>query len=126
MAEFKDSPTSLVADVDCTADGQPLCEKYGVQGYPTIKYGEPEDMKDYQGGRSFADLKKFAEENLGPTCGPGENLRLCDAATRTKIEGYLAMSEAKLEEKVQKIVNNYEVEISVMKKVVGYLKAKER
>eukprot|EP00932_Pfiesteria_piscicida_P002812 SRR837773.12734.p3 GENE.SRR837773.12734~~SRR837773.12734.p3 ORF type:complete len:127 (+),score=80.09 SRR837773.12734:199-579(+) len=126
MAEFKDSPTSLVADVDCTTEGQPLCEKYGVQGYPTIKYGDPEDMKDYQGGRSFADLKKFAEENLGPTCGPGENIGLCDAATRKKIEGYLAMSESQLDEKVQKIVKTYEVEIPVMKKVVGYLKSKDR
>ena len=66
MDEFKGSPNALVADVDCTADGQSLCEKFEVRGYPTIKYGDPGDMKDYNGGRTFDDLKKFASENLGP------------------------------------------------------------
>merc|ERR1712203_642348 len=75
-----------VADVDCTAGGKDLCEKNDVRGYPSIKYGDPGDLKDYQGGRSFDDLKKFAEENLGPTCGPGENIDLCDAETKAAIE----------------------------------------
>lgn len=50
MAAFKGNPTSLVADVDCTAAGQPLCNKHGVKGYPTIKYGDPAKLTDYQGG----------------------------------------------------------------------------
>jgi len=125
MEEFKDRPSSLVADVDCTADGKPLCEKYGVRGYPTIKYGEPGDMKDYQGGRSFDDFKKFAEENLGPSCGPGEHIDLCDEATKKKIETYLTMSVEKLEGKVRKAIKDLEVESPVMKKVIGYKKAKD-
>merc|ERR550532_155848 len=100
MDEFANSPTSLVADVDCTADGKELCEKNGVGGYPTIKYGDPSDLKDYSGGRSFEDLKKFADENLGPTCGP-DNLDLCDEATKTKIEGFLKMSVTRLEGKIR-------------------------
>eukprot|EP00932_Pfiesteria_piscicida_P000485 SRR837773.10474.p2 GENE.SRR837773.10474~~SRR837773.10474.p2 ORF type:complete len:132 (+),score=55.17 SRR837773.10474:194-589(+) len=122
MDDFKDSPTSLVGDVDCTADGQPLCEKFEVRGYPTIKYGDPGDMKDYQGGRTYEDLKKFAEENLGPTCGPGENIELCDAETRAKIEGYVKMSAGKLEGKIRKAVKDFEVEMPVMKKVLAHLK----
>merc|ERR1712176_633185 len=55
----------------------------GVRGYPTIKYGDPDDLQDYKGGRSFADLKKFAE-GLGPQCGPA-NLDLCDADKKAKI-----------------------------------------
>merc|ERR1712129_375714 len=77
MAEFEGSEDRLVADVDCVGGGKPLCESVGVRGYPTIKYGDPNDLQDYKGGRSFADLKKFAENNLGPTCGPN-NLELCD------------------------------------------------
>merc|ERR1712087_435520 len=52
-----------IADVDCTAAGKPLCEKYGVRGYPTIKYFNPpdEEGEDYKGGRTLADLKKFAD-----------------------------------------------------------------
>lgn len=64
MAEFEGSATQLVADVDCTAEGEPLCEENGVQGFPTLKWGDPSDLQDYQGGRSFEDLKKFATENL--------------------------------------------------------------
>ena len=48
MEEFNGSPGSLVGDVDCTAGGQSMCEKHGVKGYPTLKYGEPGDLKDYQ------------------------------------------------------------------------------
>jgi len=36
-SEYADSKTVVIADVDCTAAGKPLCEKYGVRGYPTIK-----------------------------------------------------------------------------------------
>jgi hypothetical protein len=125
MDDFKDSPNALVADVDCTAAGQPLCEKFGVRGYPTIKYGDPGDMKDYQGGRSFEDLKKFAEESLGPTCGPGENLELCDAETKPKIETYVKMSTGKLEGKIRKATKDFEVELPIMKKVLAYLGAQQ-
>merc|ERR1712048_203298 len=91
MDDFKDSPTSLVADVDCTAGGSELCQKHDVGGYPTIKYGDPGDLKDYDGGRSYDELKKFAEENLGPTCGPN-NMDLCDDEKKALIEKYSAMS----------------------------------
>jgi len=78
-------------------------------------------LKDYQGGRNYADLKKFADESLGPTCGPGENLHLCDAATRKKVETYAAMSAAVLEAKIKKAEKDFEFEIPIMKKVVGYV-----
>jgi len=121
MDEFKGSPTSLVADVDCTADGKDLCEKHGVQGYPTIKYGDPDELKDFNGGRTFADLKKFAEENLGPNCGP-DHMDLCDAATKKKIEGYLAMSADRLEGKIRNAIRIVEEEVPVMKKVSAHMK----
>jgi len=100
MAEFKDSKTALVADVDCTAAGKDLCNEVGVKGYPTIKHGDPSDLQDYKGGRSFNDLKKFAEENLGPTCSPG-NLDLCDAEKKAQIEEFMKVPKADLEAKVK-------------------------
>lgn len=126
MADFKDSPTALVGDVDCTAAGKDLCEKHGVGGYPTIKWGDPGDMKDYQGGRSFADFKKFAEENLGPTCGPGPDIDLCDATTKKKVETYSAMTTEALQAKVDKANNDFEVQIPIMKKALAYVKKQER
>eukprot|EP00439_Symbiodinium_sp_Y106_P016274 s4979_g2.t1 len=70
MKEHSGSKDILIADVDCTAGGKSKCEEVGVRGYPTIKYGDPDDLQDYKGGRSFDDLSKFAK-GLGPQCGPG-------------------------------------------------------
>jgi len=96
MAEFKDSKTALVSDVDCTAAGKDLCSDIGVRGYPTIKHGDPNNLEDYKGGRDFDSLKKFAEENLGPTCGPA-NLDLCDDAKKAEIGKFSKMSASDLE-----------------------------
>mmetsp|Transcript_57689 Transcript_57689/g.108107 ORF Transcript_57689/g.108107 Transcript_57689/m.108107 type:complete len:128 (-) Transcript_57689:26-409(-) len=121
MDEINSNPGSLVADVDCTAGGESLCTKYEIGGYPTIKYGDPNDMKDYQGGRDFATLKKFAEENLGPTCGPA-NLDLCDEEMTKKINGYLAMSADRLEGKIRNAIRIVEEEVPIMKKVMAHMK----
>jgi len=91
-AEYKDSKTVIIGDVDCTAAGKPLCEKYGVRGYPTIKYFNPpdEEGEDYKGGRSLADLKKFASTELGPGCSV-DTLENCSAEQKKELETYIAM-----------------------------------
>jgi len=97
MEDFKGSKDALVGDVDCTTDGgKPLCEEVGVRGYPTIKHGNPADLQDYNGGRTYDELKAFADENLGPTCGPA-NLDLCDDAKKALIGKYLAMPDSELD-----------------------------
>jgi len=96
MAAYKDHKTTLVADVDCTTEGKALCETVGVEGFPTIKYGDPSDLQDYEGGRDFAALKKFADE-LGPLCSPS-NMDLCSEEKKKQIKEYQAMGAAKLDE----------------------------
>jgi len=98
MAEFKDSSSILVADVDCTADGKSKCDEVGVRGYPTIKHGSPDDLQDYKGGRSFADLKTFTE-GLGPQCGPA-NLELCDDEKKAQIQEYSKLAPEKRNEMI--------------------------
>eukprot|EP00446_Apocalathium_sp_SHHI-4_P003536 CAMPEP_0177185382 /NCGR_PEP_ID=MMETSP0367-20130122/18071_1 /TAXON_ID=447022 ORGANISM="Scrippsiella hangoei-like, Strain SHHI-4" /NCGR_SAMPLE_ID=MMETSP0367 /ASSEMBLY_ACC=CAM_ASM_000362 /LENGTH=169 /DNA_ID=CAMNT_0018632581 /DNA_START=127 /DNA_END=636 /DNA_ORIENTATION=- len=98
MTAFKDSATTLIADVDCTADGKSLCEEIGIQGYPSIKHGDPSDLQDYEGARDFEGLKKFAE-GLGPLCSPA-NIDLCDDAKKAKIKEFSALSPAKREEMI--------------------------
>jgi len=122
--QFKGNPNSLIGDVDCTADGKDLCEKHEVQGFPTIKWGSPDDLKQYEGGRSLADLKKFAEENLGPQCGP-EHMDLCSDKIKAKIEGYLKMPADALDKKIKDAVSKVEVDVPIMKKAIPYLKKKE-
>jgi hypothetical protein len=68
-ANYESSDKVIVADVDCTAKGEPLCSRFGVEGFPTIKYFNPpdEDGEDYEGGRDFDALAEFAA-TLGPGC----------------------------------------------------------
>merc|ERR1711865_777012 len=97
MADFADSKTALVADVDCTSSGgKPLCSDHGVRGFPTIKHGDPANLEEYKGGRSYAAFKKFADENLGPSCGPA-NIDLCDAEKAALITKFQAMSASDLD-----------------------------
>lgn len=107
IAEFKDSKSALVADVDCTAGGQSLCTEIGVRGYPTIKYGDPNNLEDYKGGRDFDSLKKFAEDNLGPQCGPA-NMDLCDADKKALIEKFQKMSATELDAAVKEKTDSME------------------
>jgi len=96
MDAFADSKTALVADVDCTTEGKPLCDANGVKGYPTIKFGDPSALEDYKGGRDYDSLKKFADENLKPMCSPN-NIDLCDAEKKAEIEKFQGMSDADLD-----------------------------
>ncbi|GMH75358.1 hypothetical protein TrRE_jg5387 [Triparma retinervis] len=107
MDAFDGSKSALVADVDCTAEGKPLCEANGVQGFPTLKWGDPSALESYEGARSFDALKKFADDNLKPMCSPS-NLDLCDADKKAEIEKYAAMPASDLE----KLIEEQEKKIS--------------
>jgi hypothetical protein len=100
MDQFADSKTQLVADVDCTAEGKPLCEANGVKGFPSLKWGDPTALEDYKGGRDLASLKKFAEDNLKPMCSPS-NMDLCDDEKKAEIKAFMDLSEADLDTKIQ-------------------------
>jgi len=96
MAAFAGNPTQLVGDVDCTSDGgKALCDANGVKGYPSLKWGDPNDLQDYQGGRTLEDLTKFAEESLKPLCSVA-NIDLCDDAKKAEIEKFMALPAADL------------------------------
>jgi len=127
MSEFEGSETALVADVDCTADGKALCTKVGVKGYPTLKYGDPNNLEDYKGGREYDDLLTFAQENLGPTCGP-ENIDLCDADQKAKIEAIQAKGldaiEAEIKElddTIKQAEENFNTELKKLQETYGQL-----
>jgi len=91
--EFSGSKTVLIGDVDCTVE-KDLCSKYGVRGYPTIKsFTVNPDGDPYEGGRDYAALKKFADENLGPSCS-NDNIDLCDDEQKAILDKYNAMSAA--------------------------------
>jgi len=95
MKEYAGHDSAGVFDVDCTAEGKPLCDANGVRGFPTLKWGDVNALEAYEGGRDYDSLLKFAQENLKPTCSPA-NIELCDAEKTAEIEKYSTMSEADL------------------------------
>lgn len=90
--EYAGSRSVLIGDADCTADGESLCQKYNVQGYPTIKYFKEGDMEgeDYRGGRDFESLKSFVADELEVKC------NVADPSECTEKEkGYIEKMKAK-------------------------------
>ena len=99
MREYEGHPSVLIGDVDCTVH-KDLCSRFGVSGYPTIKYFTAEtgeEGKPYQSGRDLASLKKFTEENLSAKCtvDDTEGCSEKETAYMTKMQGKSAEDIAK-------------------------------
>merc|ERR1712023_543632 len=99
MGEFDGHATTLIADVDCTAAGKPLCDSVGVRGYPTIKHGDPNNLEDYKGGRDYAALEKFAK-GLKPVCSPAK-MDLCEPEMKEKILELQKLPAADLDKQIK-------------------------
>jgi hypothetical protein len=95
MGEFDGNSKVAVGDVDCTAEGKPLCDANDVRGFPTIMHGDPSALDKYEGGRDFDSLSKFAS-GLKPLCSPA-NMDLCDDEQKAEIEKIQAMSMEELD-----------------------------
>jgi protein disulfide-isomerase-like protein len=98
-ADWAGHAVGLVAEVDCTADdGQPLCEDFEVQGFPTLVYGDPLSSESYDGPRDYESLSAFAKEHIStPVCSAGR-IDACSEADRSVIESLQAKSDDELEE----------------------------
>jgi len=95
--KYEDSKKVLIGDVDCTGSGKATCERFGVEGYPTLKYFNPPDTEGeaYEGGRSLKELKKFAK-SLGPGCSVS-TWGKCSEKQKAELQPYLDMSAEELE-----------------------------
>lgn len=65
-SSFKKSKSVLIAKVDCD-DHKSICSKYGVSGFPTIKWFSKGSLepKDYSGGRTVESLLEFVNKEAG-------------------------------------------------------------
>ena len=104
MSEYEGSENILIADVDCINSGKDLCEKVGVQGFPTIKHGDPANLEDYKGGRDANSLKKFASE-LKPSCDI-VSMENCDEEQISTINTF----KEKTEDELQQMIDDEEKE----------------
>jgi len=93
----------LIAEVDCTLDeNDDLCDFHGVQGFPTIKHGDPTALEEYDGGRQYDELAEFAKEELKPSCSPS-NLDLCNDEEKAFITKFQAMSVEVLDDAIDEV-----------------------
>ena len=101
--QFANSDKVVIADVDCTAEGKDLCERFGVEGFPTIKFFNPpdEEGESYEGGRDLEELREFAK-TLGPGCSPTTKEN-CSPEQLAELETTLAMPEAEREAELAKL-----------------------
>merc|ERR1711862_955286 len=90
----------------------PICG--GVQGYPTVTYGDPSALEDYAGAREYEELAKFAKENLKPMCSP-VSLENCTEEEKTEIAKFdklsveeLTAAIAEFEAEVDKLQTKYD------------------
>jgi hypothetical protein len=98
--EWKDHAVGLVAEVDCTAEGKGLCDANGIRGFPTLKYGDPASLEDFQGQRTYDALAAFAKDNLKPVCSPS-NVDLCEGDKKKQIEDYMKLTAEELTSKIE-------------------------
>lgn len=124
MTEYDGHPSILVAELDCTAEGsKEKCTEVGVEGFPTIKYGDPMNLEDYEGGRDYEDMAAFAKESLGPRCGPS-NLELCDAETAAQLKSYESLSVDQLRSQIDGAESQIKEAEKELEEIVEQLTAK--
>jgi protein disulfide-isomerase-like protein len=99
--EYDGSETHLIGDVDCTVE-KTLCSTHGIKGFPTLKYfpAGSAEAKDYEGGRTLEDLRKFASTNLGPSC-DSKHKDLCTAEDLIRLEEIEALGEKEVATRIE-------------------------
>ncbi|KAG7351537.1 thioredoxin [Nitzschia inconspicua] len=109
--EWSGHEVGLVAEVDCTSDeGQPICEDFQVEGFPTIMYGDPLAAETYDGPRDYESLAAFAKEHISKPICSVFRIEACDEEETKLIESLQAKSSEELEGMVQKVTELVQLE----------------
>ena len=105
--EFINSKRVVIADVDCTAAGEPLCSRFKVEGFPTLKSFLPLDKsrgyegEPYEGGRELDELRAHAK-SLGPGCSSSTRDE-CSADDLAALEALLVRPADTLEAEIVEV-----------------------
>jgi len=85
--ESSGSPVKL-AKIDATVHAE-LGTRFGVQGYPTLKFFRSGNPTDYEGGRKEAEIVSWLLKKSGP---PSTELTTADALDRFQIFGVVIIA----------------------------------
>jgi len=91
---YQQSDSVLIGAVDCTSAGA-LCERFGIEGYPTVKLLQAGDvdLQEYSGtDMAFETLNKFAADNLKPACS-AHTKEVCSPEQLEQLAAYLKMED---------------------------------
>jgi len=105
--KFSDSKTTVIGDVDCTVHEE-VCSRFEVQGFPTIKFFKGADAEDYEGGRDYASLEKFAEEELSSPICSADSADACSDAQKAILAEWGAKSAEERAAHVAKVTEEME------------------
>jgi len=112
--KFADSDVVTIADVDCTTGGEPVCQRMGVKGYPTIKYFTDKTGKggrDYQGGRDLGSLTSFVQSTFKAQCNA-----LTGAGCNEQEKRYIEKTKDKSPEELVEEQKAKEADLKALKK----------
>ena len=104
LADQNTNDNIIIADVDCTVEKK-LCEKYKIEGFPTLKYFMPndEDADDYSGNdRSFSGLSEWVEEKLKIFKCSIDDLEACSESQRSFVKELSGMSKSEKDSRLKK------------------------
>lgn len=109
---YKDKDSIMIAEIDCGMDAsREFCIEHKIESLPTLKYGDPDVLSDYEGSRDIESLKIFVEL-LSNFCSPS-NMENCDEQSKKDIETYMKLSDEELESAIvreEELVNTVEKE----------------
>jgi len=56
----EEKPDLLIAEVDCTAEeSESICEENGIEGFPTLKYGDADFLESYEGKQTTSTDRTY-------------------------------------------------------------------
>eukprot|EP01084_Bolivina_argentea_P133469 235552_1 len=97
--QFEEAATTLhpkikLAKVDCTTDeNKDVCSKFGVRGYPTIKFFSNGEPSAYEGARTAEAIVNYVETHTGPAVADAESADQVAEVVKTSISAVLFQKE---------------------------------
>ncbi len=85
-------PPIILAKVDCTEGGKSVCNRFSVQGYPTLKiFKGTEVSAEYNGPREAAGIIKYMKSQVGPSAKELTDVAMAEAFLASEEVGVVGL-----------------------------------